>query len=130
MTTAEIISTVLVLTGSLLALTASIGVVRFRDTLSRMHAATKPQTFGLLLVFAGAAVRLWPNVDIGMLILAGLFALITAPVVAQRVGQLAYREQRADSGLTRSHTEVGAPDEDAPDKDDPDKGDPDDGSPA
>ena len=28
-----------------------------------------------------------------MLILAGLFTLITAPVVANRVGQLAYREQ-------------------------------------
>jgi multicomponent Na+:H+ antiporter subunit G len=29
-----------------------------------------------------------------MLILTGLFTVITAPVVAQRVGQLAYREQR------------------------------------
>ena len=111
MTAVEILSTALVFTGSLVALTASIGLLRFRDTLSRMHAATKPQTFGLLLVFSGAAVRLGNNVDIGMLILAGLFALITAPVVAQRVGQLAYREQRADSGLTRSPTGVEARDD-------------------
>ncbi|MGK2855553.1 MAG: cation:proton antiporter, partial [Microbacteriaceae bacterium] len=41
---------VLVLSGSALALTAAIGVVRFPDTLSRMHAASKPQVLGLLLV--------------------------------------------------------------------------------
>ncbi|GAB08458.1 Na(+)/H(+) antiporter subunit G [Gordonia araii NBRC 100433] len=111
MTIPEIISTVLVIAGSLIALTASVGLIRFRDTLSRMHAATKPQTFGLLLVLTGAGIRLGGNVDIGMLVLAGLFALITAPVVAQRIGQLAYREQRAASGLTRSPTEVPTSDE-------------------
>ncbi|MFT4202083.1 monovalent cation/H(+) antiporter subunit G [Gordonia sp. (in: high G+C Gram-positive bacteria)] len=112
MSTAEIISTALVLGGSLVALTASIGLLRFRDTLSRMHAATKPQTFGLLLVLSGVGVRLGENVDVGMLVLAGLFAMITAPVVAQRIGQLAYREQRADSGLTRTPTEVATRDDD------------------
>jgi multicomponent Na+:H+ antiporter subunit G len=61
--------------------------------LSRMHAATKPQVLGLLLVLMGAALRLRGHPDVGMLILAGLFTLITAPVVANRVGQLAYREQ-------------------------------------
>ena len=39
----DILAGVLVLGGSTLALTAAIGVVRFPDTLSRMHAATKPQ---------------------------------------------------------------------------------------
>jgi multicomponent Na+:H+ antiporter subunit G len=61
--------------------------------LARMHAATKPQVLGLLLVLVGAALRLRGNVDVGMLILTGLFTLITAPVVANRVGQLAYRER-------------------------------------
>jgi multicomponent Na+:H+ antiporter subunit G len=94
----DVISGALVLGGSALALTAAIGVVRFGDTLSRMHSATKPQTLGLLLVLAGAAIRLRANVDLGMLILAGLFTLITVPVVAQRVGQLAYREQNISLG--------------------------------
>ena len=58
--------------GSALALTAAIGVVRFPDTLSRMHAATKPQVLGLLLVLVGAAIRLRGNVDVGMLILTGV----------------------------------------------------------
>lgn len=102
MTALDIVAGVLVLGGSTLALTAAIGVVRFPDTLSRMHAATKPQVLGLLLVLAGAAIRLRGNVDVGMIILTGLFTLITAPVVANRVGQLAYREQNIrDDLLTR-----------------------------
>ena len=89
----DIVAGVLVLSGSMLALTAAIGVVRFPDTLSRLQAASKPQVLGLLLVLTGAGLRLRGHADVGMLILAGLFTLITAPVVANRVGQLAYREQ-------------------------------------
>jgi multicomponent Na+:H+ antiporter subunit G len=99
MSALDIVASVLVLGGSTLALTAAIGVVRFPDTLSRMHAATKPQVLGLLLVLAGAAIRLRGNVDVGMVILTGLFTLITAPVVANRVGQLAYREQNIRDDL-------------------------------
>lgn len=98
----DIITGVLVLSGSALALTAAVGVVRFPDTLTRMHAASKPQVLGLLLVLAGAAIRLRGNIDVGMLVLTGLFTVITAPVVANRVGQLAYREQNIrDDLLTR-----------------------------
>jgi len=95
----DVVTAVLVLTGSFLALTAAIGVVRFPDTLTRMHAATKPQVLGLLLVLGGAAIRLRDHVDVGMIILTGLFTLITAPVVAHRVGQLAYREQSVSDNL-------------------------------
>ncbi len=101
MNVADIVTAVLVLSGSTLALTAAIGVVRFPDTLSRMHAATKPQVLGLLLVLAGAAIRLRGNVDVGMLILTGMFTVITAPVVANRVGQLAYREQNLHDKLVK-----------------------------
>ncbi|CAM3376747.1 monovalent cation/H(+) antiporter subunit G [Mycobacterium frederiksbergense] len=99
MTAMDIITAVLVLSGSALALTAAIGVVRFPDTLSRMHAASKPQVLGLLLVLAGAAVRLSGHPDVGMIILAGLFTIFTAPVVANRVGQLAYREQNVRENI-------------------------------
>ena len=69
MSALDMVTAVLVLGGSTLALTAAIGVVRFPDTLTRMHAATKPQVLGLLLVLAGAAIRLRGNVDVGMVIL-------------------------------------------------------------
>jgi multicomponent Na+:H+ antiporter subunit G len=94
------LAAVLVLLGSALALTAAIGVLRFPDTLTRMHAATKPQVLGLLLVLGGATIRLSGNIDVGMLVLTAMFTLITAPVVAHRVGQLAYREQQISDDLT------------------------------
>lgn len=100
MSVPDLLAAVLVLAGSALALTAAIGVLRFPDTLTRMHAATKPQVLGLLLVLGGATIRLSGNVDVGMLVLTAMFTLITAPVVAHRVGQLAYREQRVSDALT------------------------------
>lgn len=89
----DVIAGVLALAGSVLALTAAIGVVRFPDTLARMHSATKPQVLGLLLVLVGALIRLRGSHDAGMVTVSILFTLITAPVVAHRVGRLAYQEQ-------------------------------------
>ncbi|NLU83144.1 monovalent cation/H(+) antiporter subunit G [Rhodococcus sp. HNM0569] len=87
------------LVGSGFALTAAIGIVRFPDTLRRMHAATKPQVVGLLLVMVGAIVELRGNVDIWMLVLVAVFTLFTAPVIAHSVGRIANREQQALDGL-------------------------------
>jgi multicomponent Na+:H+ antiporter subunit G len=100
MSVLDLLAAVLVLGGSALALTAAIGVLRFPDTLTRMHAATKPQVLGLLLVLGGATIRLSGNADVGMLVLTAMFTLITAPVIAHRVGQLAYREQKVGDELT------------------------------
>ncbi|MGL4307077.1 MAG: monovalent cation/H(+) antiporter subunit G [Mycobacteriaceae bacterium] len=97
---------IFVLLGAVLAFTAALGIVRFPDTLSRMHAATKPQVLGLLLVLLGASIRIRGNADVGMLMLTGLFTLITAPVIAHRVGRLAYQEQCVrDDLLTIDHLE-------------------------
>lgn len=93
------VSGALVLFGSVLALTAALGVVRFPDTLARMHAASKPQVLGLLLVLAGAALRLRGHADVSMIVLAGLFTVITAPVVAHRVARLAYHERSVRDDL-------------------------------
>ena len=94
----DVLTAVLVLTGSFLALTAAIGVVRFPDTLTRMHAATATGARATL-VLGGAAIQLRDHVDVGMIILTGIFTIITAPVVAHRVGQLAYREQSVSDNL-------------------------------
>ncbi|MBO3743044.1 monovalent cation/H(+) antiporter subunit G [Actinoplanes flavus] len=82
--------------GALLSLAAGVGLLRFPDLLSRMHAATKPQVLGLLLILSGAAIRLGTVVDITTLVLVGVFQLITAPVAAHMVGRAAYR-----AGLVR-----------------------------
>lgn len=89
----DVLAGVLVLAGSVLALTAAIGVVRFPDTLTRMHSATKPQVLGLLLVLIGAVIRLRGSHDTGIVLVSMMFMLITAPVVEHRVARMAYQEQ-------------------------------------
>ncbi|WP_024801833.1 monovalent cation/H(+) antiporter subunit G [Nocardia sp. BMG51109] len=93
------LSYVLILLGSGFALTAAIAFVRFPDILTRMHAATKPQVVGLVLVLIGSTVELRGHPNIWMLPLVGLFTLLTVPAVAHLIGRTAHREQRHRDGL-------------------------------
>jgi multicomponent Na+:H+ antiporter subunit G len=88
------IAAVLLLAGASLALAAAIGLLRFVDVLSRMHAATKPQSLGIVLCIAGAAIMLRETSAVWILVLTGAFQLTTAPVAAQLIGRLAYRADR------------------------------------
>ncbi|MET0819947.1 MAG: monovalent cation/H(+) antiporter subunit G [Aeromicrobium sp.] len=86
----DVLAGTLLVAGSLMATIAAIGIVRFPDVLSRMHAATKPQTVGLLLILAGLALRLRDLSDVTIIVLIGLFQLLTAPVSAHMVGRAAF----------------------------------------
>jgi multicomponent Na+:H+ antiporter subunit G len=55
---ADVVAVVLLLAGCFLCLTAGLGLVRFPDVLTRMHAGTKPQVLGVLLIMVGGAIRL------------------------------------------------------------------------
>lgn len=95
----DVVSGALLISGGLLTLAAAIGLLRFPDVLSRMHAATKPQVLGLLLVLAGVAIQMRTHVDVWMLALAGGFQVLTAPVAAHLVGRLAYRTRHVRRDL-------------------------------
>lgn len=95
----DVIGAVLVLLGAVLCLTAAIGLLRLPDVLSRMHAATKPQTLGLLCVLAGIGFTLRHPAVIGLLVLVGLLQLFTAPVAAHMVARTAYRTHQLDDDL-------------------------------
>lgn len=89
----------LLIGGGLLSLAAAIGVLRLPTVLDRMHAATKPQALGVLLLLAGLALRLRTSADIGMIMLVAVFQLTTAPVAAHVVSRAAYRTGRVDRSL-------------------------------
>ncbi len=93
------LSGTLIIIGALMALTAAIGIVRFPDTLLRMHAATKPQVIGLNLVLAGTCLRVYQDPNVWMLVLVGLFTRLTAPVIAHLIGRTAYWERRYRADL-------------------------------
>ncbi|MCM0675980.1 monovalent cation/H(+) antiporter subunit G [Micromonospora phytophila] len=98
-TLADWLAAACLLAGALLSLAAGIGVLRFPDTLARMHAATKPQVLGVLLLLLGVALRLRTPSDLGMIALVGVFQLATAPVAAQMIGRAVYRSGRVDPDL-------------------------------
>jgi multicomponent Na+:H+ antiporter subunit G len=87
----EILAVACLILGSLMSLAAAIGMLRFPDLLSRMHAATKPQVFGLFLLLMGLALQLRSWAAVPVLILAWLFQLLTVPVSAHMVGRAGYR---------------------------------------
>lgn len=96
---ADIATAICLLGGAFFALAAAVGIVRFPDTLSRMHAATKPQVMGLLLMLLAAIIQTWGGIDVGMLVLAGFFTCVTVPVVGHRIGRVAHKEGLARADL-------------------------------
>lgn len=96
----DIISLVFMISGGMLAFSAAVGLHRFNDTMSKVHAITKPQTTGLILTVIGAVIRVLGSADfgiaergdLGILGLLIIFALLTSPVTAQRVGRVSRRE--------------------------------------
>ncbi len=88
---ADVLGLVAIAAGALLCLAASIGLLRFTDLLTRMHAGTKPQVLGVLLVLVGVGLRTRSGLDVGMLVLIGAFQLLTIPVGAHMVGRAGFR---------------------------------------
>ncbi len=76
--------------GSLLVLVAGIGVVRFDDPMSRLHALTKASTLGVVLVLLGAALFLDRPNDWTSLLLAAALQLVTSPVSASLISRSTY----------------------------------------
>ncbi|KQS68726.1 monovalent cation/H(+) antiporter subunit G [Modestobacter sp. Leaf380] len=130
MSPADVVASVCLVAGCFLCLTAGLGLIRFPDVLNRMHAATKPQVLGVLLVMTGAVIRLAGQPIVWMLVLVAVFQLITAPVSAHMVSRIAYRRRHVRRDLllvdelgrpgtappTRPHPEhpEGDPDADEP----------------
>ena len=87
----ELFSDLLMFVGAALALIAGIGLQRFDDMFSRMHAAAKPATLGLLLVLVGATLQVPDTGDVVKLLLVVLLQFLTAPLGSHLVGRAAYR---------------------------------------
>lgn len=95
----DVLSAVCLLGGAFLSFAAGVGVVRFPDLLARMHAATKPQVLGLMLVLLGLELQLrtWSVLLVIMLVM--LFQMLTAPVSAHMVGRAGYRTGKVRTDL-------------------------------
>lgn len=81
----------LLIAGSALNLVAAIAVLRFRDLLSRQHAATKPQVLGLILAMLGMSLIVGDVTLAWTAVLVVAFQLVTSPISAHMIGRAGYR---------------------------------------
>ena len=87
----DIVSCVLLVLSALLSLVAAVGLLRFPDFLSRLHAGSKPQVLGLVLAMIAIAVQAPRFGILTTLLLIVLFQMATTPVGTHMVGRAGYR---------------------------------------
>lgn len=89
----NILIALFILAGTFFVLSASIGVLRFPDVYTRLHAATKASTLGVSGILIGAFLFLYATHSIvsGKLLLAIVFIMLTAPVSGHMIARAAHR---------------------------------------
>ncbi|HLU42907.1 MAG TPA: monovalent cation/H(+) antiporter subunit G [Microthrixaceae bacterium] len=97
----DVASGALMLLGAGFVLLAGAGLHRFDDVFSRIHAATKAVTFGVLLVAAGGALQLTTAADVVRLVLAAGLQLVSSPVGSHILARAAYHSGTELSPATR-----------------------------
>lgn len=89
----SVVAGLLLLGGGAFALIAALGVLRFPDVLSRMHASSKVGTMSGLLALTGCALHYSEASVVARAAVAFLFILFTAPVAAHLLARVARRDQ-------------------------------------
>ncbi len=81
---------ILILAGSVFLVTGAIGLIRFPDFWSRLHALSVLDSAGVLLLLAGMCIQGgWSLVTVKLVII-GLFLLITGPTATHALANAAF----------------------------------------
>ena len=92
LTVIEIITSIFILIGVFLTLLSAVGVIRLPDVYSRMHAAGKSSTLGVVFLMLAVVLYFIPEGIINAkILLAILFVFMTAPLSSLIVNRSAYR---------------------------------------
>jgi multicomponent Na+:H+ antiporter subunit G len=83
----DLIVPILLLLGSAFILIAAIGLVRFNDLYSRMHATTKATSFGVLLILLGVSLFFGTLSVVIKSLLIIVFIYLTAPLAAHSIAK-------------------------------------------
>lgn len=83
----ELSIVILVLVGSIFIFIASLGLIRFKDLYSRMHASTKATSFGILLIIIGIGLFFNSGIIWLKATLIIIFIYLTAPLAAHSIAK-------------------------------------------
>jgi len=87
----DYLSVALLIAGAFFFLAGTLGLLRFPDVYTRLHALTKADNVGLGLVIAGLAVQADSLAGAGKLVLIWLLVLLAGASVANLIARRAIR---------------------------------------
>lgn len=78
--------------GTIMTALAVVGIIRLPDMYSRLHAATKSTTLGVIMIMTGAFIYFWyiEGLIETNLLLGALFILLTSPVASHLLSRSAF----------------------------------------
>jgi multicomponent Na+:H+ antiporter subunit G len=86
-----VIAVVLVWSGVFFLFTGAVGIIRFPDFYTRMHAAGKCDTLGSLLILAGLAIAEGFHLSSLKLMVIALFIFFTSPTATHAIARAAHK---------------------------------------
>ena len=89
MTLIDLLTSLLLVTGGLFFLAGTVGLLRFPDVYTRLHALTKADNVGLGMMVAGLALQAESWFVVGKLLLIWLLVLLASASVAHMVAKIA-----------------------------------------
>ena len=92
----DVVAGVFLILGAGFVALAGVGVVRFHDTFSRMHAAAKAPALGLIGIGIGTVLSIRTVPATVVVVLITVLQLIAGPVSAHLLGRSVYRRARPD----------------------------------
>ena len=87
MTAIDVLATALLIVGALFFLAGTLGLLRFPDVYTRLHALTKADNLGLGLMIAGLALESASLVVAGKLFLIWVLVLLSGASVAHLIAR-------------------------------------------
>jgi multicomponent Na+:H+ antiporter subunit G len=87
----DVLSVVAIAGGAFFFLAGTVGLLRFPDTLTRLHALTKADNLGLGLIVLGLAPRFENPSGAARLVVVWLLVLLASAVVSQLIARSARR---------------------------------------
>jgi multicomponent Na+:H+ antiporter subunit G len=93
----EIVVGIFVITGTIMCLFSSLGIIRLPDVYNRAHASTKSATLGILCILLGAFFYFFftHGVSSIRMLLGIVFVFMTAPVAGHLIIRSAHRSKVA-----------------------------------
>lgn len=88
--------------GTIMTALATVGIIRLPDMYSRLHAATKSTTLGVIMIMTGAFIYFWyiEGLIETNLLLGALFILLTSPVASHLLARSAFHSDVKPYKLT------------------------------